>query len=204
MVTSSTQPAMQAKAEPGKRVHAEAGFNLIETAIVLGIVGLVVGGIWAAAAGAYESMRQQKASEEVLALAQAVRSVYAQPGAPSIFTAPETLTDFKTLGIPSDMINSAGDGLTDPWGHAVTLAPGATAGTFTLQYTTMPVTSCINFVTKLANVGTGTGLQTIGGAAGATTVDLTSGIGAAIAPTAGATGCPANGTGAPYIVFSLR
>src|SRR5450755_2463049 len=53
-----------------QRAAKQSGFNLIEAAIVLGIVGLIVGGIWAAAGAAYEGMRQQNASKQLLSLVQ--------------------------------------------------------------------------------------------------------------------------------------
>jgi len=37
------------------------GFNLIEAAIVLGIVGLVLGGIWIAASSVMERQRESRA-----------------------------------------------------------------------------------------------------------------------------------------------
>lgn len=40
-----------------RRRAAQKGFNLIEAAIVLGIVGLVVGGIWVAATSVYANLR---------------------------------------------------------------------------------------------------------------------------------------------------
>ena len=59
-----------------RQANARAGFNLIEAAIVLGIVGLIVGGIWAAASSAYENMRQQTASKQLLSLVGNIRNYY--------------------------------------------------------------------------------------------------------------------------------
>lgn len=43
------------------------GFNLIEAAIVLGVVGLVIGGIWVAAAAVQSNLREADASKGLLA-----------------------------------------------------------------------------------------------------------------------------------------
>lgn len=41
-------------------IHSKHGFNLVESAIVLGVVGLVIGGIWAAAANVSYNMKIQQ------------------------------------------------------------------------------------------------------------------------------------------------
>ncbi|MGB4102270.1 MAG: hypothetical protein WBK91_10250, partial [Alphaproteobacteria bacterium] len=60
-----------------RRAAKNKGFNLIEAAIVLGIVGLVVGGIWVAATSVYANLRSKRATDELLAVAQNVRALYA-------------------------------------------------------------------------------------------------------------------------------
>jgi hypothetical protein len=49
-------------------VHScrQRGFNLIEAAIVLGVIGLVIGGIWTAAASTYEKMKWAEFEKGVL------------------------------------------------------------------------------------------------------------------------------------------
>ena len=42
------------------------GFNLIEAAIVLGVVGLVIGGIWVAAAAVQQNLREADASKGLI------------------------------------------------------------------------------------------------------------------------------------------
>src|SRR5437867_1361141 len=94
----------------------QAGFNLIEAAIVLGIVGLIVGGIWAAASSAYENMRQQSGSKQLLSLVQNIRGFYAQG---PIDVIDNNLTNLYNLGLlPSDMVIQNGSAfyLRHPWG----------------------------------------------------------------------------------------
>lgn len=49
------------------------GFNLVESAIVLGIVGLVIGGIWLAAAEINERMKIQRTIEQLASIVNCVR-----------------------------------------------------------------------------------------------------------------------------------
>jgi prepilin-type N-terminal cleavage/methylation domain-containing protein len=71
MNASSTSPS-GAGYEKDKR-----GFTLTEIAIVLGITGLIIGGIWVAASSVYNNMRVAKASTELLTITQNIRSLYA-------------------------------------------------------------------------------------------------------------------------------
>ena len=52
------------------RHNHKRGFNLIEAAIVLGVVGLVIGGIWVAAASLKQRWFEQQFMEGLLVLAQ--------------------------------------------------------------------------------------------------------------------------------------
>jgi type II secretory pathway pseudopilin PulG len=51
------------------------GFNLIESAIVLGVVGLVIGGIWVAAASVKERLRQSETTRIVVTAIDRMRAV---------------------------------------------------------------------------------------------------------------------------------
>jgi type II secretory pathway pseudopilin PulG len=146
------------------RAAQQAGFNLIEAAIVLGIVGLVVGGIWAAAGSAYESMRQQNASKQLLALVQGIRGFYAQNPSESINS---NISELSNLGVlPTDMVvvTSAGKELRSLWGGSVTLAD--TTGTykissFQVTFNNLKADVCKNFLTRAANVARGSGLLVV-------------------------------------------
>ncbi len=143
--------------------NGEAGFNLIEAAIVLGIVGLIVGGIWAAAASAYENMRQQTASKNLLAFAQNVRSFYANSGVTAIDT---SVANGITQGlVPPDM--RSGTAAISPWATAITLDTGTIAGinTFGVLFTGLTRQTCINLILRNTNASSGSGLIAVGGTA---------------------------------------
>src|SRR5262249_49142334 len=118
-----------------RRAPSNAGFNLIEAAIVLGIVGLIVGGIWAAAGSAYENMRLQNASKSLLALVQGIRNAYAgSTGAVDV-----NVDTLNSLGvIPADMLSISGNTATiiHQWSGNVTPAAVTVASTpaFELTY----------------------------------------------------------------------
>ncbi|NBX73668.1 MAG: type II secretion system protein, partial [Alphaproteobacteria bacterium] len=57
--------------------HSIRGFNLTELAIVLAIVGVVIGGIWVVASTVIENNRARRVAEQTLTVVQAFKSVYA-------------------------------------------------------------------------------------------------------------------------------
>jgi hypothetical protein len=52
------------------------GFNLIEAAIVLGVIGLVIGGIWVAAASVADNQRVSATSAGLLSTCQSIQRVF--------------------------------------------------------------------------------------------------------------------------------
>ena len=65
----SPPPAMTARKK-------RRGFSLIEAAIVLGVVGLVIGGIWYAAASVQQSQRINETSDGIIAMCDQLTNLY--------------------------------------------------------------------------------------------------------------------------------
>src|SRR5580698_8781109 len=81
------------------------GFTLTEIAIVLGIVGLILGAIWVAAAAVYNNLRISHANTQILQTAQAIRTLYATQ---NTVTAGDITPSIITAGaVPKDMVNGA-------------------------------------------------------------------------------------------------
>lgn len=82
------------------------GFTLTEIAIVLGIIGIILGAIWAAAATVYENMRAERAAGDVLTIVGGWRSIY---GAKQVDVADWTDITAATINakiMPPDMIQT--------------------------------------------------------------------------------------------------
>lgn len=58
------------------KTYKRRGFNLVEAAIVLGVVGLVIGGIWVAAAEVQKNRKLSVAATSIGQAVEAIRSVF--------------------------------------------------------------------------------------------------------------------------------
>ncbi len=151
-------------------VRGERGFTLTEIAIVLGIVGLILGAIWVAAAAVYNNLRTSKATTELLTITQNVRAMYAtsgavDPAANMIFGAGAgaQLTYIQAGVFPADMVTAAATAVNDPWnGNAAVVAFTATTAndSFIVAFDAVPQQPCINMVTQ--NTGTGRDPELVG------------------------------------------
>ncbi len=167
------------------------GFNLIEAAIVLAIVGLVVGGIWIAAASVYENMRETKGHQQLLQIVQGVRNLYAGSNTSAGLN---TAAMIAARVIPADMIVDATNATT-AWGGATTLSvdAGTSVNEFTVSMTGIPGAACIELATRARNLGADVGLVGITAGTGAEIVLAgladQAAIDAAFSPAAIATDC---------------
>jgi prepilin-type N-terminal cleavage/methylation domain-containing protein len=67
------------------------GFTLTEVAIVLGIIGLILGAIWAAASSVYANKKVSEAERNITMTAAQVRSMYATSYQTGVTTNPPTV-----------------------------------------------------------------------------------------------------------------
>lgn len=204
------------------RPEAEAkkkGFTLTEIAIVLGIIGIILGSIWVAAAAVYNNLRVSHANTEFLQLVQGIRGLYATQTSTAGLNNQQVICSNAE---PSDMayLNCAGagaaTGLNSPWPGTATVvvAPSTDAANagFTVSMTNVPPPACISLLTALGGTNRDPGLFAAeGGAAFAAGVGGTASTAAGVANNAPITPAIAQvacGTGtAPGLVlfgFNLK
>lgn len=134
------------------------GFNLIEAAIVLAVVGGVVGGIWIAAATVIENHRVNKTVEGYLLTKQNVQNLISLAAAEQTWGCTGCLlptAQVLQLNVfPQDWINNGA--IVSPLGIGVnlfdySLYPASyPVGTFMIS-TRLPKAICIKFVVALSN-----------------------------------------------------
>lgn len=86
------------------RTRHNRGVSLVETAIVLGVMGIILAAIWVTVSAVKENIRQDEAARQVTTLVNNVRTFYM--GLPSISGDYSGLTDdlIKRGVIPADMV----------------------------------------------------------------------------------------------------
>lgn len=177
------------------RDEAKRGFTLTEIAIVLGIVGLILGAIWVAAAAVYNNLRTSKGTTELLVTVQNIRALYAtsglvDAGADMPVNAPPAAGGGRTYlqaGVfPADTLDNPNVNLAtqafDPWQgnisvQSTTSVGGTGTDAFYVVMDKVPQQACIGLLTS--NVGQGRDPSMIGAGAGAA-----GGLPAAAAPVA--------------------
>ena len=70
------RPSDTALSHVRARARSRLGFNLVEAAIVLGVVGLVIGGIWTAAAAVNEKVNINKTVQGVISICSSAPALF--------------------------------------------------------------------------------------------------------------------------------
>lgn len=164
------------------------GFTLTEAAIVLGIVGLILGAIWVAAAAVYNNLRVSTTSTQLLQMVQNIRSMHAtQQTMDTTLTGHAGAVTLAQAGaIPKDMLNDQQNPtqVRNVWGEQVGITSftvNAVAGAgFTVTLPGVPQGPCTDLLVRNTGAGRDSGLLEAGA----------NGTNSTLAQTPGANGFP--------------
>lgn len=124
------------------------GFSLIEAAIVLGVVGLVIGGIWAAAATVNENMKVNATINAVYKIVDGTNNMYKNMPLPtSLVTITPTL--IASGIIPADMIKDSSNGV-GPWGGYIWADIRVAPMQLRVYLYRIPKSACVKILMQLA------------------------------------------------------
>ena len=138
------------------RTRKTLGFTLTEAAIVLGIVGLILGAIWVAASAVYNNMRINRTSEQILKIVQNIRSLYAGTHSFDGITNGQDITlDLVPAKVfPNDMVKVEGANtyVYHAWGNSSetsVIARGwlGSPPRFSIEYVGAPQDACMKIIT---------------------------------------------------------
>jgi prepilin-type N-terminal cleavage/methylation domain-containing protein len=145
-------------------IRNKKGFTLTELAIVLGVIGSILGAIWTAAGRANDSNKTQKAVSETLSIVTGYRTLYAQH---PVDVADGT--DITCMGVnagfyPADMLAAGvacttttyGSYPSTPWGNAasgmyVMMYGYRSWQGVMIQFTTLSQAACNGLANNIAN-----------------------------------------------------
>jgi len=126
-------------------------FTLTELSIVLGVIGLVLGGIWVAAGQAYNAQKATKAAGQVQQILAGYRKMF---GNRRVDTGAGVMVNVTQIGInagyfPSDMVD--GGVVTSPWGNPVVVWGLQDSNGIFISYYSIPQSACIALASSEAN-----------------------------------------------------
>jgi prepilin-type N-terminal cleavage/methylation domain-containing protein len=188
--------------------RAKKGFTLTEIAIVLGIIGMILGAIWVAASSVYNSQKVSRATTEVLAVSQAVRALFPTNTTTGIADGDITTMVCNAGVFPQDMVSScATPTIYNPWSGsvagttvaAISITAAAADDGFEIIETGVSSQGCYGLITAVAGSGRDSGLfyakaNTAYAAAGATNLPVT----------AATSGCATGNANTVYLVFKVH
>jgi prepilin-type N-terminal cleavage/methylation domain-containing protein len=142
------------------------GFTLTEIAIVLGIIGLILGAIWVAASAVYNNMRITTANTQLLQITQAVRAMYAtsatvdpgadMPGNPTYLRAGIFPTSSLDTAVPSTATKAS-----NPWSGNIYISHATynvADDSFVVAFDAIPSQACITLLTSSTGQGRDPGM----------------------------------------------
>lgn len=145
------------------RRRRRSALSLVETAIVLGVVGIVIGGVWVIAASSRENTHRQAAIQQIATVVDGVRTFYKSKAA--MEASPVDKTDYlvRKSAIPLDMVrdHTVSPLLIDnPWGAVNggglrVLGNAPDLQTFVVMLRGLKQDSCVAMATR---VGDSTGM----------------------------------------------
>jgi hypothetical protein len=131
------------------------GFNLIEAAIVLGVVGLVIGGIWVAATAVNSNWQNSRTQQQIVQIVANSRSLFNRQSLPN---ADVTSALIAAGAIPSDMVQ--GSVARNLWNGTITVST-QDVGRIIVSYSAVPRSNCINLLQRVSANDAQTGLSLI-------------------------------------------
>ena len=155
-------------------ISKKKGFTLTEIAIVLGIMGLILGAIWTAAASVYQNQRITHANTAVVQIVQSVRTLMSTSS--QVGTAGDITGSMVSAGvIPTDLVS--GGAATGPWaGSTLKILTNLLSDTaFTVELNKVPKAACIALLTTLGGTSRDQGLSAEGSTTAVAAVPIAAG-----------------------------
>ena len=133
--------------------HRNRGFTLTEMAIVLGVIGLILGAIWVAAASVYANLYVSEASTETIMIVQNFKALYGinRNGQASNGMDITALAINAGL-IPSNMIQTGNTSYAlGPWSNSqVNVYSGSTWNAITVAFWNISQSTCNRLADSIA------------------------------------------------------
>lgn len=137
-----------------QRHNHKRGFNLIEAAIVLGVVGLVVGGIWVAAANMYENYKTNKTVEGIFSTSRNIQNLISIRDSEAIGHSVVITSALKDAGVfPKNWVD--GDTVKSNFGGNIIVYNRIASGgnRFLILFDGISPKICVNMLFRVSAIG---------------------------------------------------
>lgn len=136
--------------------HRKSGFSLIEAAVVLGVVGLVIGGIWIAASAVYDNYKLNQVIVGTRKIVNNMRGLYPLESVPSITALDQTRTYSgvwyrDSIFKDCDGFDATTTSVVSPFGGIVRAQIIRITGEIKVFYFSVPEAQCNKLVTALSS-----------------------------------------------------
>jgi len=139
-----------------KNMRTHSGFNLVEAAIVLGVVGLVIGGIWVAASTLRQNMLVNQTASAIQTIVSEANKIYTNMPRPAAATNLTPLM-IQSGAIPSDLV--MGTTAKTPWGTSLAVQYRVLPNKLQVYLQNLPKNLCYQLMNRLlANTDTSSGI----------------------------------------------
>lgn len=155
----------------------QRAFTLAEAAIVLAIVGIVLGAIWAAGAMVYRNMQIGQTISHLVTVVQNVRNLYASQSSFSSATGTNITSDLvKAEMFPAMILDKSTRLPVTSWGTDIKVYVGSTKDSFKVSFeSTLPEETCRSLVGRMGGKGRLKGLVQVE-AGGSTYTEASNGL----------------------------
>lgn len=138
-------------------VRSRAAFTLTEIAIVLALIGIIIGAIWVAAGSVFTANKANQAVQDITTIATNIRQTYLAANSFSV-AGDQTANLLAAGGIfPADLlVGNPATSVQDQWNGAVkvTFNPSGNNRVFRVSFLATPADACVRIASQLARMGT--------------------------------------------------
>lgn len=128
------------------------GFNLVEAAIVLGVVGLVIGGIWIAASAASETYKVNKSVEGMFQTSRNIQNTIPKSNASVIGNNGDMVPIVINANLaPADWVKNGT--LVNPFGGSIDIYNVSGDWRYTISFNNVPKSACIKMLRRMSEIG---------------------------------------------------
>ena len=132
-----------------KKVKASKGFNLIESALVLGVVGLVLGGSWVAISTVRENLQVKTIREGIISTVGNIQNLISISQSEAIGSSNITNSLIASQVFPKDWIKNSTTAQT-PYGHNLGIYNFASNPRFDLIVKRVSSSVCAQLITSIS------------------------------------------------------